>query len=96
MEARLEDMTTHMEKRDQEVWEEPTIYKVALLARVMVSQEARRVEVPKPQVVNGKSDAKELNNFLWKIEQYFEAIALRDEVAKVRTTTLYLVDTTTL
>ena len=48
MEARLEDMTTHMETRDQEVWEEPTIYKVALLERVMVSQEARSVEVPKP------------------------------------------------
>ena len=43
-----------------------------------------------------KRDSKELDNFLWKIEQYFEAIALKDEVAKVRTATLYLTDTTTL
>ena len=54
------------------------------------------MEVPKPQGFSGKRDAKELDNFLWHMERYFEAIALTDEEAKVRTTTLYLTDTTTL
>ena len=35
------------------------------------------VEVPKPQVFDGKKDAKELDNFLWQMERYFEAIIIR-------------------
>ena len=73
-----------------------TIYKVAVWAWVMATQEAFRVEVPKPQGFSGKRDAKELDNFLWHMERYFEAIALTDEAVKVRTATLYLTDTTTL
>ena len=65
-------------------------------ALVMATQEASRVEVPKPQGFSGKRNAKELHNFLWHMERYFEAIALTDEVAKVRTATLYLTDTSTL
>ena len=62
----------------------------------MAIQEASRVEVSKPQGFSGEWDAKELDNFLWHIERYFEAITSIDEVAKVKTTTLYLTDTTTL
>ena len=62
----------------------------------MATQEASRVEVPKPHKFSGKRDAKELDNFLWHMERYFEAIALMDEVAKVRTATLYLTDIATL
>ena len=62
----------------------------------MATQEASRVEVPKPHRFSGKRDAKELDNFSWHMERYFEAIALMDEAAKVRTVTLYLTDTTTL
>ena len=54
------------------------------------------MEVPKPQGFCGKRDAKEMDNFLWHMERYFEAIALTDEAAKVRTATLYLTNTTTL
>ena len=62
----------------------------------MTTKETYRVEVPKPQGFSGKQDAKELDNLLWHMERYFESIALTDEVTKVRTTTLYLTDTTTL
>ena len=72
------------------------IYKVTVSARVMPTQEASRVKVPKPQGFSSKRDAKELDNFLWHMERYFEAITLIDEATKVRTTTLYLTDTTTL
>ena len=72
------------------------IYKAAVSARVMATQEASRVEVLKPQGFSGKRDTKELDNFLWHMEQYFEAIALTNEAAKVRIATLYLIDTATL
>ena len=52
--------------------------------------------MPKPQGFSGKRDVKELDNFLWHMERYFEAITLTDEEAKVRTTTLYLTNTATL
>ena len=54
------------------------------------------MEVPKPQVFDDKRDAKELDNFLWLIERYFEVIGLQDEATKVRTATFYLVDMATL
>ncbi|KAL6322424.1 hypothetical protein AAG906_008079 [Vitis piasezkii] len=62
----------------------------------MATHEAPRVEVPKPHTFSGKRDAKELDNFLWHMERYFEAIALTDEATKVRTATLYLTDNATL
>ena len=43
-----------------------------------------------------KSHAKELDNFLWHMERYFEAIVLTDEATKVHTATLYLIDNATL
>ncbi|RVX16168.1 hypothetical protein CK203_014398 [Vitis vinifera] len=46
--------------------------------------------------VQCKRDAKELDNFLWHMERYFEAIALTDEATKVRTATFYLTDNATL
>lgn len=44
----------------------------------MASLEAPRVEVLKPQVFDGKRKAKQLDNFLWKMHLYFNAISLRD------------------
>ncbi|RVW61528.1 hypothetical protein CK203_066547 [Vitis vinifera] len=95
MESRMEALAARMEARE-EVRQELAIYKAAVSARVMATQEASRVEVPKPHRFSGKRDAKELDNFLWHMERYFEAIALTDEAAKVRTATLYLIDTATL
>ena len=68
MESRIESLATRMESRDQEVRHELAIYKAAMSARVMATQEASRVEVPKPHGFSGKWDAKELDNFLWHME----------------------------
>ena len=92
LESRVEVLTKHEEELRQEV----AIYKTTLSARVMATHEAQRVEVPKPHSFNGQLDAKELDNFLWHMERYFEAIALTDEATKVRTATLYLTDNATL
>ncbi|RVW49075.1 hypothetical protein CK203_111710 [Vitis vinifera] len=96
MESRIEALATPMESRDQEVRQELAIYKAIVLARVMATQEVSRVEVPKPHGFSGKRDVKELDNFLWHMERYFEVIALTDEATKVRTATLYLTDIATL
>ena len=92
LESRVEVLTKHEEELRQKV----AIYEAALSARVMATHEAPRVEVPKPHTFTGKRDAKELDNYLWHMERYFEAIALTDEATKVRTATLYLTDNATL
>ena len=70
MESRMEALAARMEARDQEVRQELAIYKAAVSARVMATQEASRVEVPKPHRFSGNRDAKELDNFLWHMERY--------------------------
>ena len=92
LESRVEVLTKHEEELRKKV----AIYEAALSARVMATHEAPRVEVPKPHTFTGKRDAKELDNYLWHMERYFEAIALTDEATKVRTATLYLTDNATL
>ena len=88
LEIRVEVLTKHEEELRQEV----AIYKTAMSAQVMATHEAPRVEVPKPHSFSGNRDAKELDNYLWHMERYFEAIGLNDEATKVRTATLYLID----
>ena len=92
LESRVEVLTKHEEELRQEM----AIYKTALSARVMATHEAPKVEVTKPHTFIGQRDAKELDNFLWHMERYFETIALIDEAMKVCTATLYLIDNATL
>ena len=96
VESRVEALAACIEARDQKILQELAIYKTAVSARVMATHEAPRVEVPKPHTFSGKRDAKELDNFLWFMERYFEVITLTDEATKVRTATLYLTDNATL
>ena len=92
LKSRVEVLTKHEEELRQGV----AIYKMALSVRVMPTHEAPRVEVPKPHSFSGNRDAKELDNYLWHMERYFEAIGLNDEETKVRTATFYLLDNATL
>ena len=92
LESRVEVLTKHEEELRQEV----AIYKTVLYARVMATHEVPRVEVPKPHTFTRKRDSKELDNYLWHMERYFEVMALTDEVTKVRTATFYLTDNATL
>ena len=94
--ASLESKVEVLTKHEEELRHEVAIYKTTLSARVMATHEAPRVEVPKPHTFSGQRDAKELDNFLWHMERYIEAITLTDEAMKVSIATLYLTDNATL
>ena len=47
--------------------------------------------VPKPYFYGGAQDTKELENFLFNMEQYFHAMRLDFKEVKVTTTTIYLI-----
>ena len=55
-----------------------------------------KVEFPKPNRFNGSRDAKEVENFLWQMEIYFDNLNLVAENAKVKAATSYLSDTAML
>ncbi|XP_022872717.1 uncharacterized protein LOC111391700 [Olea europaea var. sylvestris] len=57
---------------------------------------APRIDYPKPREFDGKRDAKELDDFLWRLEIYFEGVNILDEATTVRTSTMYLTDTAAL
>ena len=51
---------------------------VALIRRALNNSStgdvaALKVKVPEPKSFNGSRNAKELENFLWDVEQYFKA-----------------------
>ncbi|KAL0367408.1 UNVERIFIED_CONTAM: hypothetical protein Sradi_3630900 [Sesamum radiatum] len=69
---------------------------IGLLQRVMsntpiVAHDAgARLRIPEPKAYSGAHDAKEVENFLFDMEQYFLAANVEDEARKVSTATMYL------
>ncbi|KAK3018410.1 hypothetical protein RJ639_004709 [Escallonia herrerae] len=55
------------------------------------AEHASRPRVPEPKSYGGARDAKEVENFLFDIEQYFQAIRVDSEATKVSMATIYLV-----
>lgn len=55
-----------------------------------------KLQIPKPKAYDGKRDAQEIDNFVWQMERYFEAMELNDDPTKVRTAALYMSDMATL
>ncbi|KAL2246590.1 UNVERIFIED_CONTAM: Transposon Tf2-12 polyprotein [Sesamum indicum] len=49
-----------------------------------------RLRIPEPKAYSGERDAKEVENFLFDMEQYFLVADMRDEARKVATATMYL------
>ncbi|KAL0357978.1 UNVERIFIED_CONTAM: hypothetical protein Scaly_1483500 [Sesamum calycinum] len=49
-----------------------------------------RLRILEPKAYDGARDAKEVENFLFDMEQYFLAANVKDEVRKVSTATMYL------
>lgn len=53
-------------------------------------EDSTRVRVPEPRAYKGAHDAKELENFLFDMEQYFHVVKLDSEEANVSMNTMYL------
>ncbi|KAK3019295.1 hypothetical protein RJ639_004615 [Escallonia herrerae] len=79
----------------EEIRQDAAMCKRAIAGGAVVTP-SPRVDTPKPKEFGGKRDAKELDNYIWHMEQYFEGASITDEKTKVRTATLYLTDTATL
>ena len=63
--------------------------KAAVTGGVTINQ-GPKLEVPKPQKYHGKRDAREIDNFLWSVERYFDAMKMDSDASKINTATMYL------
>lgn len=52
-----------------------------------------RIDIPKPKPYGGSRNAKELDNFLWSLEQYFKSLGITEDAKKIDAATLYLDNT---
>ncbi|KAK3034707.1 hypothetical protein RJ639_032468 [Escallonia herrerae] len=93
--ANLQEQLDVVKVGVEETRQETAMCKRAVAGGAVVTH-SPRVDAPKPKEFGGKRDAKELDNFIWHMERYFEGASITDEKAKVRTATLYLTDTATL
>ncbi|MBA0575199.1 hypothetical protein Golob_024220 [Gossypium lobatum] len=93
----IEAMITTLKEEIAELKGELTNYKAALgnggLAAVATKPS---VDVPKPKEFKGTSYARDMDNFLWVIEQYFSAKSIMEDATKVTTAVMYLTDVTLL
>ncbi|XP_074300349.1 uncharacterized protein LOC141631599 [Silene latifolia] len=60
--------------------------------RMDEKEASTRIKVPQPPKFNGSRDKKEINNFLWCVERYFDALRVEDDAKKITTASMYLVD----
>ncbi|KAK3037385.1 hypothetical protein RJ639_030483 [Escallonia herrerae] len=93
--ANLQEQLDVVKVGVEETRQETAMCKRAIAGGAVVTH-SPRVDAPKLKEFRGKRDAKELDNFIWHMERYFEGASITDEKAKVRTATLYLTDTATL
>lgn len=50
----------------------------------------RRINMPKPDTNDGTQNATNIDNFLFKLEQYFDAIDVQNNALKVGTILIFL------
>ncbi|KAG8498201.1 hypothetical protein CXB51_006628 [Gossypium anomalum] len=89
----LEEMVLAMKKEMEELKGELMIYKVALSNGMLSSKPKQQaMDVPKPEKFKGARSARDVDNFLWEMEQYFRAMGIEDDAIKVNTASIYFTD----
>ncbi|KAK8308846.1 hypothetical protein V6Z12_D02G088300 [Gossypium hirsutum] len=89
----LKDMALAMKKEIEELKGELVIYKAALSNGMLSSMPKQQaMDVPKPEKFKGARSARDVDNFLWEMEQYFRAMGIEDDAIKVSTASIYFTD----
>ncbi|GFS46872.1 hypothetical protein Acr_00g0104510 [Actinidia rufa] len=73
-----------------------SLCKMAVTQGTLSSSPSLKVDIPRPKSYNGSRNARELDNFLWDLDQYFEATGIHEENKKIKTAPLFLSDAATL
>ncbi|KAK8288679.1 hypothetical protein V6Z12_D07G140900 [Gossypium hirsutum] len=89
----IEAMVMALKGEIAELKGELTIYKAALgNGRLAAIAPKPNIDVPKPKEFNGTRSARDVDNFLWGIKQYFRAKGITEDVTKVTIAAIHLSD----
>ncbi|KAG8480984.1 hypothetical protein CXB51_025672 [Gossypium anomalum] len=79
----LEEMVLAMKKEIEELKGELMIYKVSLSNGMLSSKPKQQaMDVPKLEKFKVARSARDVDNFLWEIEQYFRAMGIEDDALR--------------
>ncbi|GFS38830.1 hypothetical protein Acr_00g0059690 [Actinidia rufa] len=85
-----------MKEEIKEVKGDWSLCKMAVMQGTLSSSPSLKVDIPRPKSYNGSRNVRELDNFLWDLDQYFEATGISEENKKIKTAPLFLSDAATL
>ncbi|KAF2325760.1 hypothetical protein GH714_036635 [Hevea brasiliensis] len=90
-------LLVYREKVDK-LEEELALCKTVLVSEVGTSGVAHgtSVDAPRPKAYDSARNAREIDNFLWNVERYFEAVGITEDAVKLHTVPLYLGDVATV
>ena len=90
--AKMQSLMDDFKDTLQSYGEDIAVLKKAVLQGSLSGSKASfsKVQIPEPKGFNGNRNAKELENFLWDIEQFFKAAHVPDG-EKVSITNMYLI-----
>ena len=77
--AALDAQGSAVRETQSQLETEITLLKKAMRGLPREGEVATKVKVPKPKSFNGARSAKDLENFLWDMEQYFKAARVLDQ-----------------
>ncbi|XP_022745098.1 uncharacterized protein LOC111295720 [Durio zibethinus] len=87
----VRDALNVLQKEFEELRAQVGVLQVAVARSSSSSvKRGKRAKVPKPRCYEGAKDAKELENFLFDMEQYFRAVCIESEEDKVVMASMYL------
>ncbi|KAL0411991.1 UNVERIFIED_CONTAM: hypothetical protein Slati_3788800 [Sesamum latifolium] len=89
LEAEITGLSSELEDCRQVIQEWAGAFGVSN-APVVAHDVGARLRIPESKAYSGARDAKEVENFLFDMEQYFLAANVEDEARKVSTVTMYL------
>lgn len=92
----ISSIRAELQKELEAVKKDIFLCKIATSQGVLNPQLIPRVDILPPKCFDRSRSARELDNFLWGLEQFYEASGMVDDAMKIKTTPLYLTDVATL
>ncbi|MBA0692964.1 hypothetical protein Goari_010484 [Gossypium aridum] len=89
----LKAIVMTLKEKIAELKMELTIHKATLNNGMLaLGLKQQRMDAPKPKEFKGTRSARDVDNFLWRMEQYFYAMGIKDDTNKVNNYSVYFTD----
>ncbi|KAL4271717.1 hypothetical protein GQ457_13G018250 [Hibiscus cannabinus] len=81
-----------LKKEIEELKGELRVYKTTVTNGVMSGTPSTPIDIPKPKEFKGTRNAQDVENYIWELEEYFQAANITEDTKKVKIASIYLTD----